>query len=90
MKVLGMSKNSCLFKAISIIVGEKALLGVLGYVQPRPDTRVRQDLVSGAYHSSCAFSVTRSLGLPSREAQNCLREGNLKGLRGMSSWKDLP
>ena len=39
MKIWGMSKGSCLFQAVSVIVGEKTLLGVLGYVQPRPDMR---------------------------------------------------
>ena len=65
MKIWGMSKGSCLFLFVSVIVGEKALLSVLRYVQPRPDMRVRRDPVSGAYHSSCAFSVMGDAWTPS-------------------------
>ena len=86
MKIWGMSKGSHLFQAVSGTVGEKALLGVLGCVRPRPIRRVRRDIVSGEYHSNYASSVTLPLGLPPCEARNCIHEGNLKSF----SWKDLP
>ena len=43
------------YSVVSRTVAKKVLLGVLGCVLPQ---RVRQDTVSGAYHSSCAPSVT--------------------------------
>ena len=86
MKIWGMPKRSCLFQAVSRTAGEKALLGVLGCVRPRPVRRVRRDFVSAEDQSNYASSVTRQLGLPPCEARNCIREDNW----GNFSWKDLP
>ena len=61
MKLWGMSKGSCLFQAVSVIVGEKVLLGMLGCLQPRLDMRVRRDPVSGVNHPCFSSSVTRGV-----------------------------
>ena len=84
-----MSKGSCFFQGVNGTVSENALLSMLGCVQPRPNTRVRQDPVSGAYHSSYTPSVIRMSGYLPCEAQICLCEGDLKGPPRMLSWKCL-